>query len=107
MRPGIGDHVGYLGNVSSVACLWRVFCRAYSCASMMIFVHFISLKRLSADPRRRRSCVKSAMQANRLFPRWMPAFIIGGIQLGIFSATEAGSVAIVYAIVVGFLFIRV
>lgn len=36
----------------------------------------------------------------------MPVIIIGGIRLGIFSATEAGSVAIVYAIVVGFLFYK-
>lgn len=39
-----------------------------------------------------------------ILPLMLPIIIIGGIRLGIFTATEAGSVAIVYALVLGLLY---
>lgn len=36
----------------------------------------------------------------------MPVIIIGGIVLGIFTATEAGAIAVVYAFVIGFFFYK-
>jgi len=36
----------------------------------------------------------------------MPGIVIGGIVLGIFTPTEAGAVAVVYALIVGFLIYR-
>lgn len=37
-----------------------------------------------------------------ILPLCLPIIIIGGVRLGIFTATEAGAVAIVYAAVLGF-----
>lgn len=39
-----------------------------------------------------------------ILPLLLPIIIIGGIRLGIFTATEAGSVAIVYALVLGLIY---
>lgn len=35
------------------------------------------------------------------FPLLLPLVIIGGIRLGIFTPTEAGSVAVIYALILG------
>lgn len=43
---------------------------------------------------------------NALYPLLMPIIILGGIYGGIFTPTEAASVAVIYAVIVGFFFTR-
>jgi len=43
---------------------------------------------------------------NAIIPLIMPIIILGGILLGIFTATEASSVAVVYSLIIGFLVYR-
>lgn len=108
--PGIGlITFGYLGNVS----VGRLFMAGIlpgvlMCVVMMIFVHFISLKNGYLPIRKTKATMREIGHASKsaISAIVMPVIIIGGIRLGIFSATEAGSVAIVYAIVVGFLFYK-
>lgn len=108
--PGIGlITFGYLGNVS----VGRLFMAGIlpgclMCVVMMVFVHFLSVKNGYLPLRKDKIPFKTVAKASQsaVSAIVMPLIIIGGIRLGIFSATEAGSVAIVYAIVVGFLFYR-
>lgn len=73
------------------------------CLSMMFLVSRISTKRNYAPIRTENLKKGEAWKALKeaFFPLCLPVIIIGGIRLGIFTPTEAGSVAIVYAIVLG------
>ncbi len=76
------------------------------CVTMMILVGIISKKRGYGI------LTQEKITADRFFGALKPAFlplllpiiIIGGIRVGIFTATEAGAVAIVYALVLGFMY---
>jgi tripartite ATP-independent transporter DctM subunit len=73
------------------------------CIAMMILVAVISKKRgyksLEA------AAVKPAVAVRgAILPLCLPVIILGGIRLGIFTATEAGSVAIIYALILGLLY---
>jgi tripartite ATP-independent transporter DctM subunit len=73
------------------------------CLSMMLLVSRISKKR-GYVPIRTEKLPKGEVWSafkEAFFPLCLPVIIIGGIRLGIFTPTEAGSVAIVYAIVLG------
>lgn len=69
--------------------------------SMSVVVYFISLKRgYGADgPLSLPNVVHAAKRA--VIPMLMPVIIMGGILSGIFTATEAGVVAVVYAFIIG------
>ena len=73
------------------------------CISMMILVSIISRKRGYKPIRTERlkpaELKKSLMPA--ILPLLLPVIIIGGIRLGVFTPTEAGAVAIVYALILG------
>ena len=76
------------------------------CISLMIMVHFISKKRgyqpatkEKQDPEEVKSAVKQA-----ILPLCLPILIIGGIRIGIVTPTEAGTVAIVYALILGIIY---
>lgn len=73
------------------------------CIAMMILVAVISKKRgyksLEAAAVKPSSAVRGA-----ILPLCLPVIILGGIRLGIFTATEAGSVAIIYALILGLLY---
>lgn len=43
---------------------------------------------------------------NAIIPLIMPLIILGGILLGVFTATEASAVAVVYSLIIGFLVYR-
>jgi len=43
---------------------------------------------------------------NAIIPLIMPIIILGGILLGVFTATEASAVAVVYSLIIGFLVYR-
>ena len=76
------------------------------CIAMMLLVHFISKKRGYAPIRKEKLTMKQLWGHLRpaLLPLCLPVIIIGGIRLGIFTATEAGSVAILYAVLLGILY---
>ena len=76
------------------------------CIAMMILVHFMSKKRGYAPIRTEKITAKQFGSALRpaLLPMILPIIIIGGIRLGVFTATEAGSIAIVYAVLLGLLY---
>jgi len=73
------------------------------CVAMMILVAIISKKRgykcLEPSTVKPSHAVKGA-----ILPLCLPVIILGGIRLGIFTATEAGSVAIIYALVLGIMY---
>lgn len=76
------------------------------CGSMMVLVTVISKKRgykpvrdHFIKPKEFNLALKDA-----ILPLFLPVIIIGGIRLGIFTPTEAGSVAIVYALFLGLIY---
>ena len=71
--------------------------------AMMILVRIISKKRNYRPLRTDKITVKEKVNAFRpaALPLVLPIIIIGGIRLGIFTPTEAGSVAVVYALILG------
>lgn len=73
------------------------------CVSMMILVRFISVKRGYQPLYTEKVPAKEFIAAVKpaIFPLCLPIIIIGGIRLGIFTATEAGAIAILYAILLG------
>ena len=76
------------------------------CVSMMLLVSSVSKKRGYGSIRRERMTGKMFFGALRpaFLPLMLPIIIIGGIRIGIFTATEAGSVAIMYALLLGILY---
>lgn len=103
--PGIGlITFGFLGNVS-VGRLFMagIFPGILMCIVMMIFVHFISIKKGYMPIRKTRASFREVGRASKsaVSAILMPIIIIGGIRLGILSPTEAGAAAIVYALIVG------
>lgn len=76
------------------------------CISMMILVGIISKKRnygvLTTEKLNREKVIGALKPA--FLPLLLPIIIIGGIRVGIFTATEAGAVAILYAVALGFIY---
>ena len=76
------------------------------CVTLMILVALVSYKRGY------RSTIKVDTSAARVWktfrgaflPLCLPIIIIGGIRIGAFTPTEAGSVAIVYSLFLGFIY---
>ncbi|WP_406017922.1 TRAP transporter large permease [Succinivibrio sp.] len=76
------------------------------CVTLMILVALVSYKRGY------RSTIKVDTSAARVWktfqgaflPLCLPVIIIGGIRIGAFTPTEAGSVAIVYSLFLGFIY---
>ena len=76
------------------------------CISMMILVGIISKKRNYGALTQEKLTYVKVMRALKpaFLPLLLPIIIIGGIRVGIFTATEAGAVAILYAVLLGFLY---
>jgi len=76
------------------------------CLSMMALVSYISKKRGYMPIRETRIKGREfgAALKQAALPLFLPVIIIGGIRLGIFTPTEAGSVAIVYALFLGIMY---
>ena len=76
------------------------------CVAMMILVGIISKKRGYKPGRETSITFKEFTTAtgNALLPLFLPVIIIGGIRLGMFTPTEAGAVAIVYALILGLVY---
>lgn len=74
---------------------------------MMVIIHFIALRR-GFQPERSRASVAEIVAALRgaVWALLMPAIILGGIVLGVFTATESAAIAVLYALLVGFVINR-
>ena len=71
------------------------------CVTMMILVRIIAKKR-DYRPIRETKMDKQEFKvalARAILPLFLPVVIIGGIRLGIFTPTEAGAIAIIYAVI--------
>lgn len=71
--------------------------------SLMLYIYLISFKR--DFPREKtRASFRAVLEAFRhaILPLFMPVIILGGILLGIFTPTEAGAVAVLYVLIIGF-----
>jgi len=103
--PGIGLILyGCIANVS----IGKLFIAGFGpgvllCITMMFMVSRISRKRGYMPLRQEKMTSRMFWRSFRpaVLPLCLPIIIIGGVRLGIFTATEAGSVAIVYAAVLG------
>ncbi|MFR1708261.1 MAG: TRAP transporter large permease [Clostridium sp.] len=76
---------------------------ALLCGTMMILVSIISKKRGYVPIRKEKITGKEFAKVLKpaILPLCLPIIIIGGIRMGIFTATEAGSIAIIYALLLG------
>ncbi len=76
------------------------------CISMMILVSIVSKKRGYKPVRDKFISSRDFIIAlkNAALPLCLPVVIIGGIRLGIFTPTEAGAVAIIYALLLGLVY---
>ena len=106
--PGIAMILyGCIANVS----IGKLFISGFGvggllCVSMMILVGVISKKRgygLLTTEKLTWSKFWTALKP-AILPLLLPVIIIGGIRIGIFTATEAGAVAILYAAFLGFIY---
>lgn len=103
--PGVGLIIyGCINNIS----VGKLFIAGIGpgivlCVTLMIFTRFVSKKRGYMPSRTTKIPVKEKVDAFKpaFLPMLLPIVIIGGVRLGIFTASEAGVVAIVYAIVLG------
>lgn len=106
--PGIGMILyGSIANVS----IGKLFVSglgvgALLCISLMILVHIMSKKRGYAPLRNERIKMDEFVKALKgaLLPLCLPILIIGGIRIGVFTPTEAGSVAIIYSLILGLIY---
>ena len=76
------------------------------CVAMMILVGFMSKQRgYASEPSPEIMAAGFLVALKKAFlPMCLPIIIIGGIRFGVFTPTEAGSVAIVYAVGLGLLY---
>ena len=76
------------------------------CVAMMIIVSKYSKKRGIPRLSEKRASGGELWEAFKpaILPLCLPIIIIGGIRIGIFTATEAGAVAILYAAFLGFIY---
>lgn len=108
--PGIAMIIyGYVNNVS----IGRLFLAGVVpgtmlCILMMILVSIISKKRGYLPIREKRaSCKEIALSAkDAVLALLLPVIIIGGIRMGVFTPTEAGAVAVIYALILGMFIYR-
>ena len=106
--PGIGLIVyGCVTNIS----IGKLFVAGFGpgfllCAMMMVLVSRISKKRGYLPIRTRRLSSQEFIKAAKpaILPLCLPIIIIGGVRIGVFTANEAGTVAIVYALALGVLY---
>lgn len=73
------------------------------CVGEMITVSVISKKRGYAPTRDHKLTWKEAAPVVKeaILPMCQPVIIIGGVRLGVFTATEAGAVAVAYSVLLG------
>ncbi|MFP7287732.1 TRAP transporter large permease [Shouchella clausii] len=108
--PGIALIMyGYIGNVS----IGNLFLAGIVPGLMLsviflILVHFIAKKRGFETEKKPAAKPKEMLIASKdaAFAILLPIIIIGGIRFGVFSPTEAGAIAVIYALILGFFIYR-
>ncbi|WP_020008240.1 TRAP transporter large permease [Salinicoccus albus] len=108
--PGIALILyGYIGNVSiGDLFLAGIIPGLMLSILLLIYVHFTAKKRGFETEVTERASFKELLIASKdaLLAIFLPVIIIGGIRLGIFSPTEAGAIAVLYALFLGFVIYR-
>lgn len=106
--PGVGLIIyGCITNIS----IGKLFIAGIGpgillCSALMILVHCISVRRGYKPLFTEKVPLKKKVDAIKpaFLPLMLPIIIIGGIRVGIFTATEAGTIAIFYSILLGLLY---
>jgi tripartite ATP-independent transporter DctM subunit len=95
-------------NVSVTALLMAGFVPGFIIAiALMVLNYFIAIKRNYPAAEKRASLMKLLIAIrNALLPMLMPAILLGGMLLGIFTPTEAAAVACGYALLLGLVVLR-
>lgn len=99
---------GIMAHVSIAALFAAGFLPAFVMAAMLMLQLYLQARRDPAIAISPRPSVRDARHAigNAIIPLLMPVIIFGGILGGVFTATEAGAVAVVYGLAVGMLYYR-
>ncbi|GLO60701.1 C4-dicarboxylate ABC transporter [Vibrio sp. MACH09] len=108
--PGIALIIyGYVNNVSiGKLFLAGVVPGVMLCMMMMALVSYIAKKRNYAPIREKRASAKEVIVSAKdaFLALLLPVIIIGGIRFGVFTPTEAGAAAVLYALVLGVFFYK-
>ncbi|MFC0561668.1 TRAP transporter large permease [Halalkalibacter alkalisediminis] len=108
--PGIALIMyGYVGNVSIGSLfLAGVLPGVVLCLSFMIYVHFYAKKHKLETENKEKVTKKIFFFTfkDAILALLLPIIIIGGIRFGVFSATEAGAIAVFYALFLGLVIYR-
>lgn len=108
--PGIALILyGYIGNVSiGDLFIAGIVPGILLCIMLLLFVHFKSQSRGFETEPIPKASFKEVIIASKdaLLAICLPIIIIGGIRIGVFSPTEAGAVAVLYALILGFIVYR-
>ncbi|UFJ40294.1 TRAP transporter large permease [Brevibacillus humidisoli] len=108
--PGIALIMyGYVGNVSvGKLFLAGIVPGIVLCLVMMLYVHFVAKKQNFETDKKERVTGGEFFRSfkDAILAILLPVIIIGGIRFGIFSATEAGAIAVLYALLLGLLIYR-
>ncbi len=108
--PGIAMIIyGYTANVP----IDQLFLGGFGpgilcCLLMMLLTHFIAKKKGYTPVLEKPAKPKEILVASKdaLAALVLPIVIIGGIRIGVFTATEAGAIAVAYALLLGFVLYR-
>jgi len=77
-------------------------------AALMLVVHFVSRSRGFGGDMPRATWADRGRALGQAVPALLlPLIIVGGVRLGVFTATEAGAIALIYAVLCGLFFYRV
>jgi len=103
--PGVGLIIyGVINNIS----IGKLFVAGIGpglvlSLTLMMFVRYISKKRNYFPTRTTKIPAKEKFDAIKVafLPMLLPIIIIGGVRLGVFTASESGAVAIVYSLLLG------
>ena len=99
---------GIMAHVSIAALFAAGFLPAFVMAALLMVQLYLQARRdpkLLLSPRPSAGVAMAAL-GNAIVPLLMPVIIFGGILGGIFTATEAGAVAVVYGLFAGFVIYR-
>lgn len=103
--PGIALIVyGYVNNVS----IGRLFLAGVvpgvlMAISLMVLVSYLCRRNNYQPPERKKVSRKEWISVTRagIIALMLPLVVIGGIRIGVFTPTEAGAIAVLYALIVG------
>ncbi|MED4331962.1 TRAP transporter large permease, partial [Schinkia azotoformans] len=105
--PGVAMIMyGYVGNVSiGKLFLAGVLPGVALCIMYMIYIYFYAKKHHLETDNKKKITMKEFLSSfkDAILALILPVIIIGGIRMGIFSATEAGAIAVLYALILGLL----